>query len=243
MMKQIFLFILLLVDFSSFLQAENIAGLEKRKVEYAVFKGNPKECRKFIDKADEIEFLEKPYPHNLGSKQEHEREFSKYKSHEIFKKCPNAFKPIQAFLDFKSPYGNWGDKYRVYENIDIDNDGKRDIVVMYGQSFQRTWAESYWKVESDTCNVETIYENYSPNIIAYFDNTYYIMHYYPKLDHELKNPYVYLYDLHIKKMRKICGISTKEFMKNKCTLELFMNNSNCKLYLKTNTTTTKGEKK
>jgi len=79
-MKKLNIIIGFLLTLSSLLQAD------ERKEKLVVFQGDKEYCQRFIDRYDEVEFLGEPYPHNLGSEQEHERVFFKYKSHEIFKK-------------------------------------------------------------------------------------------------------------------------------------------------------------
>ncbi|NCO02537.1 MAG: hypothetical protein GW906_12050 [Epsilonproteobacteria bacterium] len=227
-MKKLNIIIGFLLTLSSLLQAD------ERKEKLVVFQGDKEYCQRFIDRYDEVEFLGEPYPHNLGSEQEHERVFFKYKSHEIFKKCPNAFKPIQVILDYKSPYGNWGDRYRIYENIDIDNDGKKDIVMMYGMAFKNVWAEEYWKVDETTCDAKKIYEKYSPNHLFVLDSKFYIEDL-SSSKTKLRQTTIYEMSKKEKKMLRKCSFIDKEQMFNACD-ESEKDNPDCKPYLEVNTT-------
>lgn len=212
---------------------QNPIGL-KSKVEYAVFKGDKTECQKFIDQSDKIQFLGDPYPHS-SDEEDHKRDFQQFSAHDIFKKCPNAYVPIQARLDRLNEsrknfvalkdFGNKGDTYRVYENIDIDNDGKDDTVVMYGVSFRNTIAEQYWKVNTETCETEIIYENYASNKLFRFENKIYLEDL-SSSKSKLKEIIIYEIFHNESKMMRKCNLIDKAQMPGMCD-QAEQDNLNC----------------
>ncbi|MGI2169373.1 hypothetical protein ACROAE_04100 [Shewanella sp. MF05960] len=225
---------------------ENEIVLTSNSKDLFVFYGDRENCLKFIVKSN-IEYLSDPIPELNRYYSENDKSvmFEEFRNHKVFKQCPNVFdkvvevrrdilsetKRVAKFTGFEPSYddiAHSNDHYQIYENIDINNDGDDEVVILYGLYFS-AWADTYSKVDIKDCSLEVVYENYAPNKILKLENKFYFANYLSK-DKHLNEPSISIINGK-GSVKNICSIVTKEKMDLWCSQQSNENNRNCQFYL------------
>ena len=253
------MWVLILLHSICFLaQAEVTAEQEgiynSAKDDLLVLEGDREYCQRFIDNPN-IDYLPVPEMNKYYSKSDKTKLFKKFSSHTIFQQCPAVFDKIietrlllsglskesSQMTDSSFPYSeiaNSGDHYHMYDDIDINNDGNNETVILYRLYLDINSSDAFWLVDPESCALEMIYGNYVPNKIFKLDNEIYIANYSHK-DRKQITPTIYVARAN-NSAKSVCRIETKEKVQKLCALKFYENNKNCQFYF--NVSNTQGEK-